>query len=237
MSQAFYDEFDPLEQVYDTMIKDIEGTAPALQTNFSGGGVPSGIRRPSQFWSDVDSETLKVRLQDDSDWKEIFNFAEKHIFLQPGQIVSADISTADCRKGTIVENEAIFPAECSIRGKFRMVSVPALPNELVKESAAMSLISQVEYLPKYTSKIYVPAESGKLYMVAFLRRCSFKFLIGTNESTISPYVGTTSEWTDEMWINTSGLSGWYDLEVQVAKSGAGNVTDGFGGIACRWEVE
>jgi hypothetical protein len=239
MSQVFYDTFDPNEIVQTTMENIIEDSMDALRTSFEGSGAPP-TPKPSQFYSNTTDNKLQIRAQDDSGWDDIYDFTNQEVVLSTGQVDAVHISDT-ARKGSIVTDEAIDPATCTIQAKFKVVSLPTAPCEFfplftapASTSGVGVLTSSGSFTTLLTSKLYIPEDAGTLYAMIYQVTSTARFIVESLTSNVTGDI-TGPAWGPIITLDVSSLSGWQDITVQANSSVGVSPFGGIGGVSFRWE--
>lgn len=208
----------------------IENNFAVLLSKFSGPSAPSGAGFPvgGCWWLDTSARKLYLRHDQNTSWMELFDFVNGQVPLGSGQVQSANINNS-ARKGSIVQGEAIAPVSCSIRAT-QIPVLPVFPSATDKSNALTVSSLTTAWITVAQTKVYYSDPMTGLYMLGRLKvfnsihtvKC--RFVVGSVTSTESDEItGTTSYvWTSvEAGADISTLTSgnWYDLELQVQRTG------------------
>lgn len=213
MSQTFVKDFDPSDNVSDTMESSFDNTK-TLKSSFSGPSSPSDAEK-GMLWADTLNNILKVR--GTSSWLPVLNMGTGEVFIEIGQIGSDQIAN-DARKPSIIQGEHISPSECDIKAK--AIPPVGLPNVAANE-VSFSLLYSSGWKTVRVYRTYIPANAATLSMHAMFQRAKGRFGLSTSQtgglsftSSETNYVSSTGWTSSPSGLALGSVSGWYFLQVQ-----------------------
>lgn len=156
-------QYDYKEDVYNTaddvniLQQRIEDNFKALVRNFKGSDEPPpGETFEGQLWYNTGQGTIEIRKS--SNWVPIFDVASGSSIIADGSVTSSKISSS-ARKGTIVQDQSISPAVCTLKAKRQVSGAPQMDNldreKTVTSGSWTSVADSLTYFPSGASTLYM----------------------------------------------------------------------------------
>lgn len=155
------------------------------------------------------------------------NVGHTHDDVDSPNVVLADLSIATAK----LQNDSVTIE------KIQHGTLHSLPSES-DQMTALTETGENGFQTKATHRIYIPADATTLYGTLRARRavdgvsCNVRFTVDGNASSTYNVDHTAYQWSDEISLDCSALSGWLELDIDLDAQ-VGRTTE-VQGYSFRW---